>query len=68
MVAAPATLEGSRAITESPSQMPGALAAPLPVNSASVPSQRSVLASMKDENQSGDHLILPNSMVTVLWP
>jgi hypothetical protein len=49
--------------------MPGALAAPVPVlGGTSAPGERSVLASMKDENQSGDHLILPNSLVTVLWP
>lgn len=29
---------------------------------------RTLLNSVRDENQSGEHLILPNSMVTVLWP
>lgn len=29
---------------------------------------RVLLTSMRDENQSGEHLILPNSTVTVLWP
>lgn len=50
--------------------MPGALAAPLPLASGAVPGvgERNVLASIKDENQSGEHLIYPNSMVTVLWP
>lgn len=50
--------------------MPGALAAPLPLAAAAVSGvgERSVLASIKDENQSGEHLIYPNSMVTVLWP
>ncbi|GHJ85545.1 hypothetical protein NliqN6_1947 [Naganishia liquefaciens] len=55
-------------ITAPPLQMPGALASPLPVGGTSAPGERSVLASMKDENQSGDHLILPNTLVTVLWP
>jgi hypothetical protein len=30
--------------------------------------QRALLSSVRDENQSGEHLILPNSTVTVLWP
>jgi hypothetical protein len=29
---------------------------------------RALLTSVRDENQSGEHLILPNSTVTVLWP
>lgn len=70
-----AALPPASATTASPSMstapgMPGALAAPLPLAAAAVSGvgERSVLASIKDENQSGEHLIYPNSMVTVLWP
>lgn len=69
-------LSPGSATTASPSMlnagsgMPGALAAPLPLAAGAVAGvgERSVLASIKDENQSGEHLIYPNSMVTVLWP
>ncbi|KAJ9125454.1 hypothetical protein QFC22_000415 [Naganishia vaughanmartiniae] len=73
----PATSASSAAaspnITSTPSGMPGALAAPIllptePAAAAAAAGGRNVLASMRDENQSGEHLILPNSVVTVLWP
>lgn len=53
-----------------PSRMPGVLAAPIPLPTEPEQAEggRNVLASMRDENQSGEHLILPNSVVTVLWP
>lgn len=48
---------------------PVALGAPLIVPGMMGPSDgRTLLNSVRDENQSGEHLILPNSMVTVLWP
>jgi hypothetical protein len=57
-------------MTSTSSGMPGALAAPipLPTEPEKAVGGRNVLASMRDENQSGEHLILPNSVVTVLWP
>ena len=46
---------------------PIALAKPL-ATGAAPDRQRALLSSVRDENQSGEHLILPNSTVTVLWP
>ena len=46
---------------------PIALAKPLATGTAP-DRQRALLSSVRDENQSGEHLILPNSTVTVLWP
>ncbi|KAJ9109134.1 hypothetical protein QFC21_000462 [Naganishia friedmannii] len=61
---------GSPSMTSTPSGMPGALAVPIPLltEPGKAAGGRNVLASMRDENQSGEHLILPNSAVTVLWP
>lgn len=44
------------------------LGAPGPNANAAHTPGRVLLTSMRDENQSGEHLILPNSTVTVLWP
>lgn len=53
------------AITAAGLAAPVALGRPLATGAAP---QRALLSSVRDENQSGEHLILPNSTVTVLWP